>query len=46
MLVTEAVREAAWDGYDWSYAGEKELKGLSAPLKTYRARALTATSDG
>jgi adenylate cyclase len=46
VLVTEAVREAAGDGYDWSYAGEKKLKGLSSPLKTYRARALTATSDG
>jgi hypothetical protein len=37
---------AAGDGYDRSYAGEKRLKGLSAPLKTYRGRALTATSDG
>lgn len=46
VVVTEAVREAAGHGYDWSYAGEKKLKGLSAPLKTYRARALTATSDG
>ena len=46
VLVTEAVREAAGDGYDWSYAGEKKLKGLASPLKTYRARALTATSDG
>jgi adenylate cyclase len=32
--------------YDWSYAGEKRLKGLSASLKTCRALALTATSDG
>jgi adenylate cyclase len=38
VLTTEAVREAAADGYEWSYAGEKRLKGLSAPLKTYRAR--------
>jgi adenylate cyclase len=38
VLTTEAVREAAADGYEWSYAGEKRLKGLSAPLRTYRAR--------
>ena len=43
--MTEAVRDAAGDGYDWSYAGEKKLKGISSPLKTYRARPLTATSD-
>jgi adenylate cyclase len=46
VLVTEAVRDAAGDGYDWSFAGEKRLKGVSSPLRTYRARALTATSDG
>jgi adenylate cyclase len=37
VLATEAVRDAA-AGYDWSYAGEKKLKGLTAPLRTYRAR--------
>jgi adenylate cyclase len=38
VLTTQAVREAAADGFLWSFAGEKRLKGLSAPLKTYRAR--------
>jgi adenylate cyclase len=38
VLATEAVREAADAGFDWSFAGEKRLKGLSAPLRTYRAR--------
>jgi adenylate cyclase len=38
VLTTEAVRDAVGDGYDWSYAGEKKLKGLSAPQKTYRVR--------
>jgi adenylate cyclase len=38
VLVTEAVRDAAGDGYRWSAAGEKRLKGLPAPVKTYRAR--------
>ena len=38
VLVTEPVREAAEDGFDWSAAGEKKLKGLQKPLKTYRPR--------
>jgi adenylate cyclase len=38
VLTTERVRDAARDGYDWSFAGEKKLKGLSTPLRTYRAR--------
>ena len=37
VLATEAVRDAA-GGYEWSFAGEKKLKGLAAPLRTYRAR--------
>jgi adenylate cyclase len=38
VLTTEAVRDAVADRYEWSYAGEKRLKGLAAPLRTYRAR--------
>jgi adenylate cyclase len=38
VLTTEAVRDAVADGIVWSYAGEKKLKGLSAPVRTYRAR--------
>ena len=30
VLTTEAVRDAASDGYEWSFAGDKRLKGLSA----------------
>jgi adenylate cyclase len=41
VLATEAVREAADHGYDWSFAGEKKLKGLSTPLRTFRARRTT-----
>ncbi len=37
VLATENVRAAA-GAFQWSFAGEKKLKGLSAPLKTYRAR--------
>jgi adenylate cyclase len=38
VLATEAMRDAASEGYNWSFAGEKRLKGLAAPLRTYRAR--------
>ncbi len=39
VLVTDAVRAAIPDGaYTWSDAGEKKLKGLSAPVTAYRAR--------
>jgi adenylate cyclase len=38
VLATEGVRNAVSNGYEWSFAGEKKLKGLSLPLKTYRAR--------
>jgi adenylate cyclase len=38
VLATEAVREQAGDGYLWSAAGPKKLKGLSSPLKTFRVR--------
>jgi adenylate cyclase len=39
VLVTEAVRAATpADAYAWSDAGEKKLKGLSAPVTAYRVR--------
>jgi adenylate cyclase len=38
VLTTEGVRDAVGDRYEWSFAGEKRLKGLSTPLRTYRAR--------
>jgi adenylate cyclase len=41
VLATEGVRNAVGDGFEWSFAGEKKLKGLSVPLKTYRARRAT-----
>jgi adenylate cyclase len=37
VLVTEAVRDAAPDGFDYSFAGEKRLKGFSSPVKAFRA---------
>jgi adenylate cyclase len=46
VLVTAEVRKAADDGYEWSFAGEKNLKGLSTPVKAFRARRVSPTSDG
>lgn len=38
VLTTEEVRDAAKDGFNWSSAGPKRLKGISEPVKTYRVR--------
>jgi adenylate cyclase len=46
VLATEAVREAADGGFEWSFAGEKKLKGLASPVRTYRARRVNPTSGG
>jgi adenylate cyclase len=38
VLATEAVRESTEGAFQWSFAGEKKLKGLSSPVRTFRAR--------
>jgi adenylate cyclase len=39
VLTTQEVRDAAPDdGYAWSSAGPKRLKGIADPVKTYRVR--------
>jgi adenylate cyclase len=39
VLTTEEVREAVGEeGYKWSSAGPKKLKGFSSPIKTLRVR--------
>jgi adenylate cyclase len=38
VLVDEATKEAAPGGFDYSYAGEKRLKGFDHRAKLYRAR--------
>jgi adenylate cyclase len=42
VLTTEEVRDAAKDGFEWSSAGPKRLKGISEPVKTYRVRPASA----
>jgi adenylate cyclase len=38
VLATGEVRERAGDGWIWSAAGAKRIKGLSTPVKTFRVR--------
>ena len=38
VLTTEEVRDAAQDGFAWSSAGPKRLKGIAEPVKTFRVR--------
>ena len=39
VLVTKPARDAAGeDGFAWSSAGDKKLKGISSPVRAYRAR--------
>jgi adenylate cyclase len=38
VLATEAVRDSTDSAFQWSFAGEKKLKGLSSPVRTFRAR--------
>jgi adenylate cyclase len=38
VLVDEGVRDEASNGYRWSFAGERRLKGINGRVKLYRAR--------
>lgn len=38
VLATKEVRDASREDYEWSLAGERKLKGVSAPVRLYRAR--------
>jgi adenylate cyclase len=41
VLVSESVREAIGeaDGFTWSFAGARHLKGVKGEVKVFRARA-------
>jgi adenylate cyclase len=45
VLCTKEVRDAAAEGFAWSYAGRHRLKGVSALLPLYRARRLKAPAS-
>jgi adenylate cyclase len=38
VLCTQEVRDAAGDGYDWSFAGKHRLKGVGDAVPLHRAR--------
>jgi len=38
VLTTNEVQERLEDGYRWSFAGERRLKGIKEPVKLFRAR--------
>jgi adenylate cyclase len=39
VLVAQDAHDAAGeDGYAWSFAGEKKVKGFSSPVRTWRVR--------
>jgi adenylate cyclase len=39
VVLDEAAKEAAGDAFDYSYVGERRLKGIDSRVKLYRARA-------
>jgi adenylate cyclase len=39
VVLDEAAKEAAGDGFDYSYVGERRLKGIDSRVKLFRARA-------
>ncbi len=45
VLVDEATKETVGEGYDYSYAGERRLKGFDSPYKLFRARRAGAPHD-
>ena len=46
VLLDAAAKEAAGEGFDYSYAGEKRLKGFDSRTKLYRARRRRTSRDG
>jgi adenylate cyclase len=45
VLATEDVHDAAGDAYRWSFAGERQLKGIDEPVRLFRARHSEAEGD-
>jgi adenylate cyclase len=38
LLADRELRESAGEGYSWSFAGERRLKGIRGPVSLFRAR--------
>jgi len=46
VLVTEDVKEAAEDGYRWSFAGARRLKGVHGAVPLHRVRPAEGAEEG
>jgi adenylate cyclase len=46
VLVSEDVRDAVGEGYEFSDAGRKKLKGFAAPVRAYRAKRVGDAAPG
>jgi adenylate cyclase len=38
VLASKEVRDAAGEGFRWSFAGERRLKGIEGRARLFRAR--------
>jgi adenylate cyclase len=45
VLLDTAAKQAAGEGFEYSYAGEKHLKGFDSRIKLYRARQPEGSGD-
>lgn len=45
VLATKEIHDALEDGYRWSYAGEKRLKGIDREVRLFRCRRLGSAAD-
>ncbi len=46
LLAERAVRESTREVYQWSYAGERRLRGIREPVSLFRARRLPPEPQG
>jgi hypothetical protein len=46
VLASQEVHDALAEDYDWSFAGEKKLKGLDGEVRVYRCRRAGTREDG
>jgi adenylate cyclase len=42
LLAEREIRDSVGEGYRWSYAGERRLRGVREPVRLFRARRLQA----
>lgn len=45
VLATEELHDQLEDGYQWSFIGERRLKGIKRPVKLFRARPAGEAGD-